>query len=204
MTFSARHAAVLPALLVAALGLGTPAGAQSFGNSFNGLQVKGDQPIAIDADQLDVDDKQRIATFSGNVEVAQGDTLLKTSKLMVYYAKPAGAGGETGGAAKPEPAKTGGGGALPGGSNQIEKLDAQGKLYVRSTDQVATADRGTFDMKTQIAVLTGNVVMSQGDNVARGDKLTIHMDTGIAQLGGSGRVKILMAPDQNGQNQAKR
>ncbi|WP_152046650.1 LptA/OstA family protein [Aureimonas psammosilenae] len=195
----ARHAAFLSATLVAAFGLVGPSGAQSFGNSFTGLQVKGDEPIAIDADQLDVDDKQRIATFVGNVEVAQGDTLMKTSKLLVFYAKPAGeTAAGTGGGATTQPARSTGG-AMPGGSNQIDRLEAQGKLYIRSTDQVATAERGTFDMKTQIAVLTGNVVMSQGDNVARGDKLTIHMDTGLAQLGGSGRVKILMAPEQNGQ-----
>lgn len=199
---TARHAAFLPALLVAVAALCPPAGAQSFGNSFTGLQVKGDQPIAIDADQLDVDDKQRIATFTGNVEVAQGDTLMKTSKLLVFYAPPP---PSDKGGAKAEPAKSTGG-AMPGGSNQIDRLEASGKLYVRSADQVATSENGTFDMKSQIAVLIGNVVMSQGDNVARGDKLTIHMDTGIAQLGGSGRVKILMAPEQNGQggqNQAK-
>ena len=53
-------------------------------------------------------------------------------------------------------------------------------------------------MKTQLAVLTGDVVLSQGENVARGPKLTVHMDTGIAQFsgGGGGRIKMLMAPDQ--------
>jgi lipopolysaccharide export system protein LptA len=191
-----RHAAILPLLLA---GLGA-ADAQSFGSSFTGLQVRGDQPIAIDADQLDVDDRERIATFSGNVEVTQGDTLMKTSKLLVYYTKPPEEGGAAGNAAGGKPAEPARptGGALPGGSNQIDRLQASGKVYVRSADQVATSENGNFDMKTQIAVLTGNVVMSQGDNVARGDKLTIHMDTGQAQLGGGGRVKILVAPDQNG------
>ncbi|KAB0682873.1 LptA/OstA family protein [Aureimonas leprariae] len=188
------RAAILPILLLAGL---QAAGAQSFGSSFTGLQVKGDQPIAIDADQLDVDDRERIATFIGNVEVTQGDTLMKTSKLLVYYTKPPAEGGAANGSAKPAPAAAPTGGALPGGSNQIDRLVASGKVYVRSADQVATSEDGNFDMKTQIAILTGNVVMSQGDNVARGDKLTIHMDTGQAQLGGGGRVKILVAPDEN-------
>jgi lipopolysaccharide export system protein LptA len=183
----------LSALLAAALLAASPAGAQSFGNSFTGLQVKGDQPIAIDADQLDVDDKTRVATFTGNVEVTQGDTLLKTAKLLVFYAKAPGPGEAP--SASPVRAT---GGAMPGGSNQIDRFEASGKVYVRSADQVATSETGTFDLKAQLAVLVGNVVMSQGDNVARGDKLTIHMDTGVAQLGGSSRVKILMAPDQNG------
>lgn len=194
-------AAVLAAGL---LDPGSKALAQSFGNSFNGLQVKGDQPIAIESDQLDVDDAQALATFTGNVNVAQGEMVMKTAKLLVFYVKDEAAkagGGKTGGA------KTGGavaveatpkastGGALPGGSSEIDKMQASGKVYIKSADQVATSEKADFDMASQIAVLTGNVVMTQGDNVARGEILTIHMDTGLAKLGG-GRVKILMAPQQ--------
>ena len=184
-------------LLGAASLLGAPAAlAQSFGNSFNGLQVSNDQPIAIESDQLDVDDAQAMATFSGNVSVAQGETLLKTAKLVVFYAKP---GPAAEGAAKPaKPAA----GAMPGGSNQIDRLEASGKVYIKSADQIATSEKADFDMKTQIAVLTGDVVLTQGENVARGTKLTIHMDSGVAQLGGSGqrpaeggRVKVLMSPN---------
>lgn len=175
--------------------------AQALGNNFNGLQVQGDQPIAIEADQLDVDDAKALATFTGNVSVAQGETLIKTAKLLVYYAKNA--AGKAGGEATPKPAAAKTGGALPGGSNQIDKIEASGKVYIKSADQVATADQANFDMKTQIAVLTGNVVLSQGENVARGPKLTIRMDTGVAQFSGntkSGeRIKLLMAPDQTPQ-----
>ncbi|MBC8128756.1 MAG: OstA family protein [Rhizobiaceae bacterium] len=179
------------ALLLAALPLTLPHGAsaQALGNSFNGLQVQGDQPIAIESDQLDVDDANALATFTGNVSVAQGETLIKTAKLLVYYAK---GGGEAGGEAA-KPASTGG--ALPGGSNQIDRIEASGKVYIKSTDQVATAETADFDMKSQIAILKGNVILSQGENVARGETLTIYMDTGIANFGG-GRVKLLMAPGQ--------
>ncbi|KQT43218.1 OstA family protein [Aureimonas sp. Leaf454] len=173
----------------AALAAGTGSAlAQAFGNSFNGLQVSNDQPIAIESDQLDVDDAKSVATFTGNVNVQQGETLLKTSKLVVYYAKK-----PEGGA---QPVKTAA--AMPGGSNEIDRLEASGKVYVKSADQVATSEKANFDMKTQIVLMTGNVVMTQGENVARGETLTIHMDTGLARLGGAksgGRVKILMAPN---------
>lgn len=179
-------------LAAASAALAGPASAQALGNSFNGLQVQGDQPIAIESDQLDVDDANSLATFTGNVSVSQGETLIKTAKLLVYYAKDAaGKAGATGsGSATPVS-----GGGLPGGSNQIDRIEASGKVYIKSLDQVATAERANFDMKTQIAVLTGNVVLSQGENVARGEMLTIHMETGVAQFGG-GRVKLLMAPEQ--------
>lgn len=174
------------------------ASAQAFGNSFNGLQVSNDQPIAIESNQLDVDDAKAMATFTGDVNVAQGETLLKTTKLVVFYAK---AGAKDGKAAA-KPAKA----AMPGaGSNEIDRLEASGKVYIKSADQVATAEKADFDMKTQIAIMTGNVVLTQGENVARGEKLTIHMDTGVANLAGptsgGGRVKILLAP--NGAPQAQ-
>lgn len=191
MTPSLRLPLVAAGLAAGLLLAPQGASAQSFGNSFSGLQVRGDQPVAIESDQLDVDDAKALATFTGNVAVAQGDMVMKTSKLLVFYVKDApeaGGGAKSKSEAKP---KATSGGALPGGSNEIDRMQASGKVYIKSADQVATSEKADFDMKSQVAVLTGNVVMSQGENVAKGEVLTIHMDTGIAKLGG-GRVKIIM------------
>ncbi|WP_245413926.1 LptA/OstA family protein [Fulvimarina endophytica] len=198
-------AIVTAALLVGAIGASIPAAyAQegSFGSSFNGLQVDGNQPISIESSTLDVDDKAAIATFTGNVTVAQGPTELRTGKLIVHYKGNSARGGTTN-------ASTGGGG-LPGGSSSIERLEASDKVYVKSQDQVATAERATFDMASNLVVMSGDVVLSQGDNVAEGCRLTIRMDTGQAKLesancdgassgagGGSGRVRMMLTPGNN-------
>jgi lipopolysaccharide export system protein LptA len=74
------------------------------------------------------------------------------------------------------------------------------KVYVRSATQVATGDRGSFDMRTEILELSGDeVVLTEGDNVIVGCKLTVQMATGRAQLDGCGgrggnRVKMLLQP----------
>ncbi len=180
-------------LLATLLGLHPqPSMAQAFGQSFGGLQMSNDQPISIESDQLDIDDSSAVATFTGNVAVAQGETQLKTGKLLVHYVK----GGENSGGAL---------GAVPGGSNQIEKLEASEKVYVKSGDQVATADRATFNMSSQVVVMTGEVVLSQGQNVATGCVLTIQMETGLASLQSrdcpgtetsGGRVKMMLTPGQ--------
>ncbi|MCB8839611.1 LptA/OstA family protein [Aurantimonas sp. VKM B-3413] len=171
------------------------------GKSFTGLQIQGDQPISIESNQLDVDDRNAVATFSGNVAVAQGETVLRTGKLKVHYKKPEGGTDEAPKA-----------GALPGGSSQIERLDASGKVYVKSADQVATADNASFDMGSQVVVMTGDVVLTQGENVAQGCRLTIKMDTGVARLesqdcgqsasGRSGRVHLMLTPGQQGAGQS--
>ncbi|MEC5289535.1 lipopolysaccharide transport periplasmic protein LptA [Aurantimonas sp. C2-6-R+9] len=187
------YAALFAGLIVAA----SASAQQGLGESFTGLQINGDQPISIESNQLDVDDNKAVATFTGNVQVSQGETELRTGKLVVSYTKAqeGASGGKTGTS------------ALPGGSSQIERLEASEKVYVKSADQVATAEKATFDMKSEVVVMTGNVVLSQGQNVAEGCRLTIQMQTGLARLestncgdgdsgGSGGRVRMMLTPDQ--------
>jgi len=181
--------------LVLGLVMGMPAVAQQtepgLGKSFGGLQVDGDQPISIESNELVVDDAKAVATFTGNVQVEQGETELRTGRLVVTYKKDNSGGNQSAG-----------GGGLPGGSNQIERLEASEKVYVKSADQVATADRADFDMASEIVVMRGNVVLTQGQNVAEGCRLTIQMDTGLARLesscdgggGTGGRVRLMLTP----------
>lgn len=182
------------ALGVLASSMIVPAAAQEAGAG-SGIKLSGDQPIQIDADKLVVHDNEGTATFTGNVTVVQGATLLKAGSMIVYYVK--GDKKESGQAA--DAPKTGGLTAGPG-SQDIDHLEVNDKVYVKSEDQVATGDRGTFDMKTEVLVLTGDkVVLTQGDNVAVGCKLTAQLKTGEAQLescktGPTGRVSIVVAP----------
>lgn len=57
---------------------------------FSGLKMSGSDPIQIESDKLEVFDKENKAIFSGNVNVVQGPTLLKTGKLTVYYVQGTG------------------------------------------------------------------------------------------------------------------
>lgn len=154
------------------------------GNRLTGLKLSGDKPIQIESDKLEVRDADRIAIFTGNVNVVQGDTLLKAGKMTVHYANSQGQ-------------------AVPGSSN-IERMEVDGKVYVKSKEQEATGDRGTFDMATEVLVLTGKeVVLTEGPNVIVGCSLTVQMKTGQAKLDGcgqgSGRVKMLMQPKSQSQ-----
>jgi lipopolysaccharide export system protein LptA len=174
--------------------LTAPAFAQEAATATTGIKLSGDQPIQIDSDKVDVRDNEGTATFTGNVTVVQGATLLKAGSMIVYYIKPKkDAGGTTTDAPKPT--------GITGASSQdIDHIEVNDKVYVKSQDQVATGDHGTFDMKTEVLVLTGSkVVLSQGDNVAVGCKLTAQLKTGQAQLescksGQTGRVSIIVAP----------
>ena len=150
-------------------------------SAFSGLTLSGKDPIQIESDRLDVRESDGVAEFNGNVSVVQDKTILKAGKLIVYYVK--------------------GGGSAATGSAAIDHLVVSGKVYVKSETQVATGDAGTFDMKSQTLVMTGNkVVLSEGKNIATGCKLTVYMKTGQAKFesckgnSGGGRVSIVVSP----------
>lgn len=173
LTSASRLAAVAGILLIL-----TAAASGQTSDRLTGLKLSGDQPIQIESDRLEVRDNERIAIFSGNVSVIQGPTLMKSGRMVVHYAAD--------------------GGSVAGGSAAIRKLEVDGKVYVKSKEQVATGDRGTFDMGTETLVLTGDrVVLSEGDNVIVGCRLTVEMKTGKARFdgcesGSSDRGRIIM------------
>ncbi|MBZ9735156.1 MULTISPECIES: LptA/OstA family protein [unclassified Mesorhizobium] len=151
-----------------------------------GLKLSGDQPIQIESDKLEVRQAESMAVFSGNVTVNQGPTLLKAGKMTVYYVKDANAGKSAAAGAS----------AMTGAAN-IDHLEVENKVYIKSNDQIATGDTGKFDMKTQVLVLSGKeVVLSQGDNVLKGCKLTVQMKSGLGNVEGCPRVIMMFKPQK--------
>ena len=67
-----------------------------------------DQPIHIEAATLEVHDKAKTATFSGNVQVVQGDTTMRCRSLVVFYGAEEGAGAAKPAATRPagQPGRT--------------------------------------------------------------------------------------------------
>jgi lipopolysaccharide export system protein LptA len=165
-------------------------------NALQGFSQNRDQPIQIEAASLEMVDKKKEATFSGNVKVVQGDTTMTSKTLVVFYeggGSATGAAGTT--AAKPAksaatmPAATPG----PGGSSSIKRLEARGNVMVTQKDQVVTGESAVFDPKTNMITMQGGVVMTQCKNVMRGDRLTVDMTTGVSRVeSDSGRVQVLM------------
>ena len=80
--FPRSFAAAVLALALIASGDALAQGAMSgVPNAMQGFSQNRDQPIQIEAASLEMRDKKKEATFSGNVKVVQGDTtcLLYTS-----------------------------------------------------------------------------------------------------------------------------
>jgi len=160
--------------------------AQGPPNAMQGFSQNRDKPIQIDAATLEVRDKDRVATFSGDVKVVQGDTTMRSKSLMVFYDQEAPKGTKAVPAAGVKSTVAG-----PAGNSQIRRLEAKGGVIVTQKDQTVTGESGVFDMKANTVTMLGGVVMTQGQNVLRGDRLVVNLTTGISrvEMGQGGRVQ---------------
>ena len=169
-----------------ALAAGTAAGAQPAAkseqpsNAMQGIQLNRDQPVKIEANTLEVRDKQRQATFIGKVKLTQGDMVLNCDSLVIFY-EDTSAAPPTAQKKGAPPAATAGPG-LGGGNQQIKRAEAKGNVLVTQKDQTAKGDNGVFDVKSNNITLIGSVVVTQGTNVLRGDRMVVDLNTGVARV----------------------
>jgi lipopolysaccharide export system protein LptA len=174
---------------------------QGVPNAMQGFSQNRDQPIQIEAATLEMRDKKKEATFSGNVKVIQGDTTMTSKTLVVFYdstsAPSAAPAANSKAAAKPAPMQS----ATPGpaGSSSIRRLEAKGSVVVTQKDQVVTGETAVFDTKTNLVTMLGGVVLTQGKNVLRGDRLMVDMTTGVSRVeSDGGRVQGLFQSSGQG------
>ena len=162
-----------------------------------------DAPVQIEAATLEVHDKSKTATFSGNVQVVQGDTTMRCRSLVVFYGQEVGIGEAGGEATTGTTAKSQLGGTK--GAQNIRRIEARGGVTVLTKDQSASGDLGIYDLKTKTITLSGNVVVSQGQNVIHGERVVVDTETGNARVesggggagasaGSGGRVRALIQP----------
>ena len=92
MTRRLSLCAMMVALLAPGLAVAQaprPAAAPPVQSLLQGGQDK-DQPVQIEAASLEVRDKNKTATFAGDVQVVQGDTTMKCQRLVVFYGQEVG------------------------------------------------------------------------------------------------------------------
>ena len=203
MTFVRGLALIALAAALAVPGVATaqpkvasaPAANKGPPNALQGFSQNRDQPVHIEAATLEVRDKDKVATFSGDVKVQQGDTGLRCKSLVVFYEQDNKDG-------TPAPNTMPAADAGPGGQQRIKRLEAKGGVVVTQKEQTATGELGIFDMKTNTVTLSGNVIMTQGKNILRGDKLIVDLTSGVSKVESSknanGRVQMLLQPGSGG------
>jgi len=167
-------------VIVAAVLAGAAAVAQQGPpNALQGFSTNRDKPVKINADLLEVRDKDKVATFSGDVHVVNGDTELRCRSLVVFYDE------DTGNAKNMKAAEPG-----PSGEKSIKRIEAKGGVTVTQKDQNASGDAAIFNMRENVVTLTGNVVVTRGQDVLRGQRLVVDLTNGVSKMD-QGRVEGL-------------
>jgi lipopolysaccharide export system protein LptA len=140
------------------------------------------QDVGIEADSMEVLDKQRKAIFTGNVNAARGGVTLKSNRLVVDYRSGKGNNNK-----KSE--------AKGGSATEVTNLEATGSVVIITRTQKITGDKALIDVKANRLTVEGNVVVEQGTSVVKGNQLVVDLATNRSQMTG-GRVKGLFTPSQ--------
>lgn len=127
------------------------------------IAATGDK-VAISGDNFTVEEKLHQATFTGNVIITQSRIKVTADKVVAFYGE--------------------------GGATNIKSFEATGHVKIVTKDQTATGDSATFDPKTQMLRLTGNVVVNNAAGQMKGPELLVDLgkNTSVFTGGKSGRV----------------
>jgi lipopolysaccharide export system protein LptA len=146
--------------------------------------VEKDQPIEIVSDRLDAYNEKKLVVFSGNAVATQGDKVIKSDRLRLYYKKGPQSSPKTG---SKDISSTG----------DLEKIEAEGHVIVTQGERIVTGNLATYYQDTQKIIMTGNAVMREGRNIIRGDRIVVYLDEdrGIVEGDKNSRVKATIYPE---------
>ena len=137
-------------------------------------QSNGDGPIQVNASEFDMQPANNMAIFTGNAEVIQNGSVIRSAKFKVFYG-----GGD-------------------GQSGKIEKVVSDTETFYSSATEKARGDRAVFDAKNNTIIFSGNVILTQGQNVVTGEELRVNTQTKQSVMKSSnGRVRAVFFPSQN-------
>lgn len=153
------------------IALAGPVAAQGTSVAFGGTQQDTSAPVEVSADQLQVNQADGTALYTGNVVIGQGDMRLAAPRVLIVYTED---------------------------ESSIDRMEATGGVTVVSGDDAAEAERADYSIDKGTIVMTGNVLLTQGKNALTSERMVVDLDAGTAQM--TGRVKTVIGnATDNGQ-----
>lgn len=142
--------------------------AQGTNVAFGTIRQDSSAPVEVTADNLDVNQADGTAVFTGNVVIGQGEMRLSGDKVLVVYLKD---------------------------TRGIARLEATGNVVLVSGPDAAEAQRADYDIESGVITMTGDVLLMQGQSALTSDRMTVQLDDGTARM--TGRVKTILQTGQN-------
>lgn len=110
--------------------------------------------VQVEADRLQIDHRQRSATFEGNVRARYGELALGCDSMQVSYDD----------------------------QGAVVALRATGGVTVRKGDARATANLGRLDARQGLLVLEGSPVLVRGPHRLEGARIAVHLASGRIEV----------------------
>ena len=140
--------------------------------------------------------QRRMAVARGDaVVVTKDDKRVRADVLVAYFRE---APTQAASAPRPQPARPAAE-AAPGSDSTLEKVEAYGRVEIRTPTEVVRGDTGVYTPPNGLALLRGNVTIVRGDNTLTGCEAIVNMQTGISQLVAcpGDRVRGIIVPGQD-------
>jgi lipopolysaccharide export system protein LptA len=165
---------------------------QAKDNSAKLDKLNSKEPIEIVSDRMDAYNEKKLVIFSGNAVATQGDKVIKSDRLLVYYKKETGKKDKIGVKALE-------------GTGDLEKIEAKGNVIVTQKTRVATGDEAVYFQDSGQIIMTGNPILRDGKNMIKGDKVIVFVneDRGVVESNEKSRVKAFIYPQEKSENKKK-
>lgn len=140
--------------------------------AFGGLKQDPSLPVEMSADQLEIDQNDGSAVFTGNVVIGQGEMRLSAPRVRIEYVTADG-----------QP------------TGEISRMIATGGVTLVNGAEAAEASRADYTVTKGEILMTGDVLLTQGVNALSSDRMTVDLTTGRAVM--EGRVKTVLQSSKN-------
>ena len=81
--------------------------------------------------------------------------------------------------------------------SDIQTITAKDNVVLVTPEEAAEGDNAVYTPLTNLVVMTGNVLLTQGSNTVAGNRLTVNLETGIGEV--EGRVRTVLQPGSENQ-----
>lgn len=123
---------------------------------------------------------ENVAVARGDVQIERGDQRLRADVVTAHFVES------------------------ESGKAEVRELEAEGNVLLSTPKEIVRARHATYDVRTELATLTGSVKITQGKNQLNGDVADVNLATGVSRLraaggaAGGGRVRALLFPEGSG------
>jgi lipopolysaccharide export system protein LptA len=113
-------------------------------------------PVNYSADRIEIQDRDNRVVLSGNVDVTQDTLRLRAARVTVSYTN--------------------------NGSLKIQRMIANGGVYVVRGTENARGDSGVYDLIQRVITLSGHVTLDRSGDKLSGGRAVMNLATGISSV----------------------